>query len=56
VADGGGATVLDVGIKAPVDDDDGVASLQLKGVKGSESLVEMGDGKNWSLKLTIWQG
>jgi hypothetical protein len=53
VADGGGTMFLDDGAKALVDDDDGGAALQLRGVKGSEALVEMGDRKQWSSKLTM---
>jgi uncharacterized alpha-E superfamily protein len=53
VADGGGVAFLDDGVEALVDGDDSGAALQLRGVKGSEDLAEMGDGKNRSSELTL---
>jgi hypothetical protein len=53
VADGGGVAFLDDGVEALLDGDDSGAALQLRGVKGSEDLAEMGDGKNRSSELTL---
>jgi hypothetical protein len=53
VADGGGAAFLDDGVEALVDGDDSGVALQLRGVKGSEALAEMRDGKNRSSELTL---
>jgi hypothetical protein len=48
VVDGGDTVFHDNGAKLSVDGDDRGAALQLRGVKGSEALAKMGDGKHQS--------